>query len=95
MTKTMGRSRENVSRSTAIASCSWPVAAPTADGAADAAGTAGSVPGAASSGRSATSAARPGPTASSTRSAPTSATSVRSAVLTGAYGAATLPRSTH
>ena len=28
MTKTMGRSRENVSRSTAIASCSWPVAAP-------------------------------------------------------------------
>ena len=28
MTKTMGRSRENVSRSTAIASCSWLVAAP-------------------------------------------------------------------
>ena len=28
MTKTMGRSRENVSRITAIASCSWPVAAP-------------------------------------------------------------------
>ena len=63
MTNTMGRSREKVSSSTAMPSCSWPVAAPTPAGAAAAAASASD---AASSGRSATSAARPGPTASST-----------------------------